>query len=192
MYQILTITPYLVDSDFLYTLRESYKQYPELFFSKLPKYCLTDNKYEHELEGTVKYTDRFHQFTGSLESLNKEFFYMFDAVSVDPMLSYEIDESGLPELFKYKNINFSQLFKILSGESQKTIEEKKNYCMTRKNIYDILLPKEFCGLNNPTKLGIPKVIHVILDLIYTGDYEDVDLNINLIGYLDSKLNIQKI
>lgn len=194
MYQILTITPYIVDIDFIHTLRKSYKFHHDAFFEKLPEYCLTEKFFEHDKEGSIRITKYHHQFTGSVEPSNNEYIFMFDASTLEPELQYEIDASGLDELLNENNINFKELFSILSddGKYHKENAKKKNYCMTRENIYDILTPKEFYALNHPSNLGIPKIVHVVLDLEYFDSDDDIELNVSLIGFLDHDLTLRKL
>jgi hypothetical protein len=173
MYCILNIIPYIISEKYLSKLNEDCKQNREYFYKKLPKYCLREN-------GTIANTNNYHMYNEFVVPKENQYYYMFEAEPIEPILKEEISEGGLEYLLKEFNLNI--LFKKLS-EKPKTIFKDCD------SITKLLKPKM---LNDIEYLGIPESVNIILELNYIGDYEDVDLDINLIGYLDENLNIVKI
>lgn len=156
MKTILSIIPYTHTEHDLFVLREPIKDKPSRhFFKSIPEWCVRNN-------GSIDYTENYHQFTGLLDSKEETVYYLFDINPVDEILKEEISQVGVVELFE--GYDWNPLFNKIP-----TLQ-----------------------MNALNSLRIPANTHVVVELNYFGSGEDFETAVEVLGYLDNKMDFVRI
>ena len=109
--------------------------------------------------GNLLPTEYYHQFTGSVKDETCEVFYLLDIHSASPVLEEEISQCGIEEIFN--KYDWRHLFNSIPNGN----------------------------INKFDKILIPTPLHMVLEVIYTGEYEDVEVEFKPVGYLDDDLKL---
>jgi hypothetical protein len=161
---LLGIELYEISEKLIYDLRNSEPRKPENVFKHLPEYTINTNP---GANNKPILAENFHQFIGFNlnENKDKEKYLYFNLKTADALLQEEIDNDGI-DLFK--NFNFKHLFRFFKPE-----------------------PEE-----NFRNLRIPITNYLVVELTYLTSYDhysggyDCDMEIDVVGYLNSMLQIQ--
>lgn len=115
-----------------------------------------------EDDGLIDYTENYHQFTGHFDNDDPKRYTLFDVNPVDLILQEEISNCGFEGLFE--GYDWRPLFEEMPT-----------------------------NLSPIRTIQIPFSVHVIVDLEYVsmgdGDY---DLIVEVLGYLDGKMDLFRI
>ena len=159
---ILNVEFYEISENYIRELRNNY-QNPKMVFSILPSYTINKNK---DANNDLIEADYYLQFIGLSKETTDEKYIFVNLFTSDSLLDYEIRQSGLTDLFK--GIDFE---KILSVFTPRTDDEIKRH-------------------------SIPSSDYLVVELnyiksqdYYSGGWE-CDLDIDIIGYLNKKMEIQ--
>lgn len=154
---------YEISSDYIYELREKNHR-PENVFSKLPKYTINTNE---NANNRIIEAEYFLQFIGTYKEEKTSKYLMFDLVTNDSLLAEEISNSGYDELLK--TFDFKE---ILSKFKPNTEEDLIHFRLSNTNY--IVIELEYISSQD-----------------YETGYWDTDMNINLFGYLNDKMELVK-
>lgn len=158
---ILNVELYEISEKFIRKLRNANKK-PEMIFDILPEYSINENKGANNCLVEAKY---YLQFIGGFETTGENYLLVNLSTS-DRLLDYEIRESGIVDLFK--EIDFKKILSVFTPLTDDAI--KKHVISTSKYL----------------------VVELTYD--YTVDYYgggwDCDMVIDIIGYLNNKMEIQ--
>ena len=115
-----------------------------------------------EDSGHIDYTENYHQFTGHFKSNDPKKYVLFDINPVDLILQEEISNASVAGLFE--------------GYDWRPLFEE--------------IPFNFSPIKT---IQIPFSVHIIVDLEYhdAGD-NDYDLIVEVLGYLDGKMELFRI
>jgi hypothetical protein len=154
---------YEISSNYIYELREKSHK-PGNIFYKLPKYTINNNKEAHNQIIDASY---YLQFIGTYKEEETSKYLMFDFVTNDLLLAEEISNSGYDEFLK--DFDFKEILSKFTPNTE-----------------DDLIHFKF-----------PNINYIVIELEYLSsqDYEtgywDTDMNINLFGYLNDKMELVK-
>jgi hypothetical protein len=154
---------YEISSNYIYMLREKSHR-PENVFSNLPKYTINTNKDAHN---QIIDTEYFLQFVGTFKEEETSKYLMFDFVTSDSLLAEEISNCGYDEFLK--DFDFKE----------------------------ILSKFKYYNEEDFTHFTLPNTNYIVIELEYfsSEDYVnggwDTDMNINLVGYLNNKMELIK-
>ena len=156
---ILVVEAYSINENEIYEIRQEHKRYP---FEQLPPFTINLKEYNDKANNDIRYADDYLQFVGQIKDDNPNEYVLFDLATHDNVLGEEVSSVGYDDLFK--GIDFK---KILSNFK---IEKYKDKWKTLKAPF-----------------------HLIVEMEYIGGYDhysgatEYDLDIDIIGYLDSSL-----
>lgn len=160
---ILAVEAYTINTNEIYELRQEHKRHP---FSKLYPYTINLRDYNDNANNNIIQAEYYLQFIGFIKEENPVDYILFDLDTHDNLLGEEISNLGVEDLFK--NIDFK---KILSNfKIEKYIDKWKTL---RAPIYLIVEMKYIGGYD-----------------YNTGGDSEFELEINIIGYLNS--NLEKV
>jgi hypothetical protein len=162
---LLGVELYKISEKLIYDLRNSEPRKPDNAFEHLPEYTINTNSGAKNQPIPAKY---FHQFLGFSFDENKDCqkYLYFNLKTADALLQEEIDNSGVDDLFK--DFDFKYLFRFFKPEPE---ENFRNF-------------------------RIPFTNYLVVELTYITSYDhysggyDVDMEIDVVGYLNSTLQIQ--
>lgn len=158
---IFGVEYYEISNNYIYELRLKNNRQPERVFSILPRFTINTNK---DANNRLIEASYFLQFIGF--DKNDEKYSFIDVQTFDNTLKEEINNTGVDEFFK--NIDFKKLLEKIEPQTE---EDMKAYQLSNTHFF------------------IGEIEYFWSKNFETGYNELVDMKFNVIGYLDSNMNV---
>lgn len=159
---ILNVELYEISENYIRELRDNY-QNPKMVFSILPSYTINKNK---GANNDLIEADYYLQFIGLFKETTDKKYIFVNLFTSDSLLNYEISQSGLTDLFK--GIDFEKLLSVFTPRTDNDIKRHT----------------------------IPSSDYLVVELTYINSQDyysggwECDLEVDIIGYLNKKMEIQ--
>ena len=157
---LLAVEVYEISEKYISSLRLAHRNANEVF-DILPEFTINTNEGANNEPILAKY---FHQFMGYDENDEKKYLY-FNLSTVDNQLDFELNETTAEDLFK--EFNFK---KMLSNFTPLLDDSLEKYVVA------------------PTNYLVVELTYMLTQDYYSGGWEG-DMDVDIIGYLDEKLNV---
>jgi hypothetical protein len=159
---ILNIEVYEISENYIRELRDNCQK-PEMVFDILPEYTINKNEGANNCLIEANY---YLQFVGLFKETTDKKYLLVNLSTADRLLDYEISQSGITDLFK--DIDFE---KILSVFTPRIDDDIKKHSIPASNYL------------------VVELTYIRSQDYYSGGWE-CDMEIDIIGYLNGKMEIQ--